>query len=118
MNNLPRGMAPPSTRTVPFQNGVVLVGRHLGALGILWTVLLIILWAGVMTALVLLIIRLLRSSPETRIEQTPPTPTSATNQPAEPAPRSEGLRILDERYARGEIGQDEYVERRKDLTSS
>jgi putative membrane protein len=30
--------------------------------------------------------------------------------------RSRGLDILDERYARGEIGRDEYLAKRRDLT--
>ena len=118
MNNTPRGMAPPSTRIAPFGNGVVQAGGHLGALGILWTVLLIILWAVVVTALVLAIIKLLRCLTEPKNEQAPLASAPAADQPEASVVRSEGLRILEERYARGEIGQDEYLERRKDLTGS
>jgi putative membrane protein len=33
-------------------------------------------------------------------------------------PRSLALDLLEQRYARGEIGRDEYLEKRKDLTGS
>jgi putative membrane protein len=34
-----------------------------------------------------------------------------------PATRSRGLEVLDERYARGEISRDEYLQKRRDLES-
>lgn len=45
----------------------------------------------------------------------PPAAPSGTEQaPGAPA-RSEALRILEERYARGDIGRDEFLERKADL---
>lgn len=32
-----------------------------------------------------------------------------------PRPRSSGLEVLEERYARGEINRDEYLQKRKDI---
>lgn len=115
-------MAPRSGSIVPFVNNVMHTGGHMGAIWILLTVLLVILWAAVMTALVLVIIGLVRSHRNPKDEQSelapPPATARTSSSPAVPVPESGGLRILEERYARGEIGHDEYLERRKDLTGS
>jgi uncharacterized membrane protein len=102
---------------LPFGNGVVHVGSHLGALDTLWTVLLAILLAALLATFVVLIIDFLRILKRLRHEQSlaaSPSPSAPTGLPVGP---SEGLRILDERYARGEIDRDDYLGRRKDLTS-
>ena len=44
--------------------------------------------------------------------RTPASPAAKTNEER----RSRGLEVLDERYARGEIGRDEYLAKRRDLT--
>ena len=92
------------------------VSGHLGAWGIVGAVLGIILWAAVVTALVFVIIELIRRR---RGPRPVPAPV-ASLPPASEAPvllgGPEALRILDERYARGEIDRDEYLARRGDLT--
>ncbi len=92
-------------------------GVHVGPLGIVGIVLSIILWAALVTALVLVIIALVRRLrlPETERPVLGPQPLAA--QTGNSATGSEALRILQERYARGEMGHDEYLERRGDLTS-
>lgn len=46
-----------------------------------------------------------------------PSPTTRGPAPAtpDPAPDGDAQRLLDERYARGEIGTDEYLQRRRHL---
>jgi uncharacterized membrane protein len=114
--NSPRRAVPPSSRLVPFGNGVIQASGHLGGLGILWTVLLAILLAVLVAALVVVIIELLRFFRQPRDKQghLASTPQSAPTDV--PVAESPSLRILEERYARGELGQDEYLERKKDLT--
>jgi putative membrane protein len=82
-------------------------GRH-GSVGILCMVLGLILWALVVTALVLLIIKLVRHV------RTHGSSTAAL--PAAAVVDSGALKILEERYARGEIDQADYQARKKDLT--
>jgi putative membrane protein len=81
-------------------------GQHHGSLGILCMVLGLILWALVVTTLVLLIIKLVRHI------RTPGSST-AVSPVATAAPGA--LKILEERYARGEIDQADYLARKKDL---
>ncbi|MBN1320638.1 MAG: SHOCT domain-containing protein [Thermoleophilia bacterium] len=87
----------------------------MGAWGITATILGIILWAIVVTTLVLVIIELVRR--QRRVGLAPDAsdhqswPAMAGVVPGAP----EALRVLDERYARGEIGRDEYFARRADL---
>lgn len=99
---------------------------HAGALGIIVMVLGILLWAAIMTVLVLLAIDLVR---RLRRRETPPVvwtiPEGADQAGAAstvpPAPLlggpggSEALRILDERYARGEMTHEEFLQRKGDL---
>ncbi len=42
---------------------------------------------------------------------------SATDGQTPPTRRPSGLDVLEERYARGEIGRDEYLEKKRDLTA-
>ena len=95
---------------------------HFGALGVVAVVLGVLLWAAVMTALVLVVIELVQRR---RRPQAAPPLQQSQHVPAPPGPvlgrdamraASEALRILDERYARGELSHDEYVERKGDLS--
>ncbi len=63
-------------------------------------ILFILFWGLVITALVLLIRYLWRGGPA---------------RPAEPAERGRALSILEERYARGEIDREEFLQRKRDL---
>jgi uncharacterized membrane protein len=119
-------------------NGRDVIEMHPGALGIVAGILGIILWVLAATALVLAIVTMIRrlrrpgASPVTRaMAVVPVVPTAPVEQPAgtatlvEPAPSDQtetdaaaagALQILNDRFARGEIGQEEYMERRKTLT--
>ncbi len=97
MNSLPPGTIAPRSRLVP--GGVLRVavfhaGGHLGELGILWTVLLIILWAAVVAALVLVMIELLHARQHPQSEQIHPAAPLASKQTSISAGASVGLRIL------------------------
>ncbi len=83
------------------------IGGDHEPLQILCMVLGLILWALVVTTLVLLIIKLVRHlrTPGSSAAALP----AASGDPA-------ALKILEERYARGEIDQADYLARKKDLT--
>jgi putative membrane protein len=84
---------------------------HLGALGVVSIVLGVILWAAVMTVLVLLIVDLVRR------QRRSGAPGALPPASAGPVPQgADALRMLNERYALGEIDHDDYVQRRGDLT--
>lgn len=133
------------------------VVRHIDGLDITWIVLMIILWAAVITALVFAIRALIiysrnsrafgpgggdalaLGSPGSEAAETSPTTTVADTQvrtaaspvtaaatppetspmtaPTTPltAPQSGPAAILEERYARGEIDRDEFLQRKQDL---
>jgi|WetSurMetagenome_2_1015567.scaffolds.fasta_scaffold05482_5 uncharacterized membrane protein len=120
------------------ENGRDVIEMHPGALGIVAGILGIILWVLVATALVLAIVTMIRRlkrpgmPPVTEaMAVVPPVLAAPIEAPAEtasvvePAPSgpaetdamaANALQILNDRFARGEIGQEEYVERRKTLT--
>ena len=103
---------------LPVGNRMIRVGSHMGTFGILWMILMIILWAVLITVLVLVMIKLLRHSRHDQREQSYLAFPPAAIQTGVPAASSASVRILEERYARGEIGRDEYLERKRDLTGS
>jgi uncharacterized membrane protein len=103
--------------------------HHIGAGGIVGLVLMIILWAVVIAALVLGIRALVLHS--RRSKTAGPTGTSALVTPPPIGPASPErpagtaevpatataslMAILEERYARGEIDRDEFLQRKQDL---
>jgi putative membrane protein len=91
-------------------------GHHLGGVGIAGLILMIILWAVIIAALVLAIRSLVTHSRRSPGDYAPGGRPWGSH-PTTPD-RADALRILHERYARGEIGRDEYLERRNDLTSN
>jgi uncharacterized membrane protein len=101
-----------------YGNRVIEINGHAGPGEILGMVLCIILWAAVVTALILVILHLVRRwrHPESGqgVWASRPAAPQAGGSPGGP----EALRILEERYARGELGHEEYLERKGDLTSS
>jgi len=89
--------------------------------GIAMMVLGLILWITVMTALVLGIMELIRRR---RAPQPGPGPAGqdvvesgiVVANAAPTSDSADALRMLDERYARGEMNHDEYLQRKRDLT--
>ncbi|MCX8032517.1 MAG: SHOCT domain-containing protein [Thermoleophilia bacterium] len=99
---------------------------RIGPWGIAAMVLSIILWAALVTLLVLLIvyfIKQVKHYPTTQLGRLSGSsgagrshPGSFSTPSAAGSPVSaEALRLLDERYARGEMGHDEYLTRRNNL---
>ena len=84
-------------------------GPGLGVVGIVGVLVMVLFWALVVTVLVLGIRWLIRADQRGRVDQ------QGAN--GHPAPRSEdALEILRQRYARGEIDDEEYQRRRTMLT--
>lgn len=69
-------------------------------MGVGW-ILFIVFWALVITALVLLVKKLVAQTPASGV-----------------APQQSALDILQARYARGEIEREEYEQKKRDLTNS
>ena len=67
---------------------------------IFWVVILI----GVVVAVVWLVRSMMTGGP-----------AAGSHAPPAPARRSPGLDVLEERYARGEINRDEYMEKKRDI---
>ena len=72
--------------------------------GIWWGPFGMIIWLLILIVVVVAVVWLLR-----------PTTHGGGREPASPR-RSTGLDILEERYARGEIDRDEYLQKKGDLT--
>ncbi len=103
--------------------------HHIGGFGIAGMVLMIILWVAVIAALVLGIRALILHSRRNRLESTVAGPTGSAGVNAETTPTTLGagvapsatipnsglLAILEERYAKGEIDRDEFLQRKQDL---
>jgi uncharacterized membrane protein len=103
--------------------------RHMGGDGIVGMVLMAILWVAVIAALVLGIRALILHSRRNRISTPTGTPGFVAPMPVGPssaetptgtaeAPTAASpalLAILEERYARGEIDRDEFLQRKQDL---
>lgn len=87
--------------------------RHMGAGGIVGMVLMAILCVAVIAALVLGIRALILYSRRNSIST--PTGAPAGTVQAPMAGTSPLLAILEERYARGEIDRDEFLQRKQDL---
>lgn len=122
------------------QSGRDVIEMHPGAFGIVACVLAIILWGLIVAALVLGIVtmgrRLRHPGMTTAVETRPGAATTyvpladpTVESPAPIAPAIAGqvevagsattaLQILNDRFARGEIGQEEYLDRRKTITGS
>ncbi|MCL5736680.1 MAG: SHOCT domain-containing protein [Actinobacteria bacterium] len=83
-----------------------------GAWGIASEVLMLVFFAALVVGVVLVVRALLtREAPSTDGRQSGPPPVYRGYEPAS------ALRILEERYARGEIDREEFLARRQDLQS-
>ena len=61
-----------------------------------------IIWIIILIAIIALVAWLVRSQTSSSMHHLPPS-------------RSSGLDVLEERYARGEINRDEYLQKKKDI---
>jgi uncharacterized membrane protein len=93
--------------------------NHMGGFGIAGMVLMIVLWMAVIAALVFgiraLIIHSRRSGLQPSAPVAPVTPVVGTTTGGATTSNPALLAILEERYAKGEIARDEFLERKQDL---
>ncbi len=87
-----------------------------GFMGILWMLVMVAFWVMVAVGIALLI-KALTSNAGQRTSYPSATGQSVVPPPVPATPRSDALRIVEERYARGEIDRDEFLQRKADLTS-
>jgi putative membrane protein len=85
---------------------------HMGAAGWVGLAFMILFWIAVIVGLVFLF-RYLFSRPYRDWHNYPPADYHGAG-PGAP-PRSDAMRILEERYARGEIDREEFLQRKADL---
>ena len=91
-------------------------GDHMGAGGWIGMGFMIIFWIAVVVGIIYLVRYLASRSDADRSRQRPPLGPESGHQGA-PQDPSSALRILEERYARGDIDREEFLKRKADLTS-
>ncbi len=85
-----------------------------GADGWIGLVFMVLILAALVVGIVL-IVRALRSRHHHTVAAVPVVAGSGVPLAAQPAPSAAALRVLEERYARGDIDRDEFFQRRNDL---
>jgi putative membrane protein len=90
---------------------------HMGAGGWIGMGFMILFWIAVVIGIIYLV-RYLATRPSGDRPYEGPPPHWQARGPQEPSQgKSDALRILEERYARGEIDQEEFLKRKADLIS-
>jgi len=92
--------------------------HHMGGVGVAGMILMIILWIAVIAAIVIGIRALvLHSRRNKAVEATAALAPATLYPPAAPAPAAGPslLALLEERYARGDIDREDFLQRKQDL---
>ncbi len=89
---------------------------HVGVWGGLAALLIGLFWIAVIVCVVLLVRYLV-----SRREPSAPQDSATWGRPGDSAPpmapKTDALRVVEERYARGEIDREEFLQKKADLTS-
>jgi putative membrane protein len=89
---------------------------HMGTGGWIGMGFMILFWIAVLVGIFYLVRYLVARPSSERPYQGPPPHYQATGLQGPAQGKSEALKILEERYARGEIDQEEFLKRRADLS--
>ncbi len=94
-------------------------GHDIGGTGIVGMVLMIILWIAVIAAIVIairaLVIHSHHKSAAAGYPVTGPAPTAPSVGPGPTTDRTALLAILEQRYAKGEVTREDFLQRKADL---
>jgi len=103
-----------------FPGGGESFGHHMGGVGIAGMILMVILWIAVIVAIVIgiraLILHSRRKGTEPTTAAVTPAGSYPPGVPAGPAPSAPSLlAIIEDRYARGEIDREAFLQQKQDL---
>jgi putative membrane protein len=88
-----------------------------GIVALIWLLVVVAFWVLVIAGLVLGVRWLIRADRNSRLPGPPPPAPGGSTTPVAPRP-DDPLEILRQRYARGEIDEDEFERRRRTLSGS